>query len=803
MRTKALMMTTTLALLGVARASAQPATDLFPVEPGVNTERGFAVALDGDLLAVGAPLDDENGRDAGAVYVFRWESSSWEQEAKLTGDDVPGAGPALRFGSAVALRGGILAVGALGEGAVYVFEETEFGWIRQAKLTDPAGNGAGTFGRAVAVDGGRLAVAAVNPHGRAAGAVYLYAGAPWTAPPQRFRSAQARERFGQALSLAGDLLVVGAPGHSRGAESYAGAAHVFRLGGGAPVKIARLTADDGRDGDQLGAAVATDGTTVVLGAPTADGERSNSGAAYVSTCEAATCTAPDRLTGAEPAADAMLGFSVAVDEDLLVAGAHGFARPGEPGGLRVFRGAGASWTEEAVPAVPRPGNAEERDLVGFAVALDGSRAVAAAVLGDQGGAAAGAVWSFMFDPEEGWREEAEAVARDPLLRPVDLAATARFGVSVAATEEYLVVGALREPGDPSAGAVYVYRRAGLGWRQEARLTSPVGEDAPDGFGTSVATDGTLLLVAAPFGVTSDLISGSVTIPPRAYLFSRSSRGWRPEVDFNPDSPSPGEVFGASLAVEGDVVVIGAPSPVARGGVYIAEREAGVWFHKAFLAAAVPEPGDGFGTAVALRQGVLAIGAPGTPGEIVVFSRKGEPAVVAPAPGAVYVARRQQGVWSASLRLPSPPLSTADRLGASVALGDGVLAIGAPGREDGEGSVLVYGESGPSWGLEQEVVGSTSAREFGAAVALLDDRLAVGAPGESGEDDEPGRAYLFERGDGWELVIDEGALRPTDGDQFGTAIALTDDFLTVTQPGSPAGDRVTVFTLRQDEAAEEK
>src|SRR4051812_17132764 len=92
--------------------------ELFPVLPGVDTQRGFAVAADGGWLAVGAPLEG----DGGAVHLFSWSGSRWEPETVLY-PDPPRAGA--RFGSALALRNGTLAVAALGQGAVYVFQEDD------------------------------------------------------------------------------------------------------------------------------------------------------------------------------------------------------------------------------------------------------------------------------------------------------------------------------------------------------------------------------------------------------------------------------------------------------------------------------------------------------------------------------------------------------------------------------------------------------------------------------------------------------------------------------------------------------
>src|SRR3954462_11615262 len=56
-----------------------PVTELFPAEPGIDVERGFAVAADGDWLAMGAPRDDGVEKEAGAVYLFRWSGTTWDQ----------------------------------------------------------------------------------------------------------------------------------------------------------------------------------------------------------------------------------------------------------------------------------------------------------------------------------------------------------------------------------------------------------------------------------------------------------------------------------------------------------------------------------------------------------------------------------------------------------------------------------------------------------------------------------------------------------------------------------------------------
>src|SRR5690349_4383400 len=138
----------TLTLLFLAAAalagaeSPYPVTELFPVEPTINAERGFAVAADGDWLAMGAPRDDGAGKDAGAVYLFHWSGTTWDLKAKLFADPPR---PKAELGLALAMRGGVLAASAPGEGAVYLFAQQDGLWVQTKRLTHPD-SGAGMFG---------------------------------------------------------------------------------------------------------------------------------------------------------------------------------------------------------------------------------------------------------------------------------------------------------------------------------------------------------------------------------------------------------------------------------------------------------------------------------------------------------------------------------------------------------------------------------------------------------------------------------------------------------------------------------
>ncbi len=802
-----------LALLGAmpvqSASSFADTTELFPVQPGINVERGFAVAVSGEWLAMGARLDDDaSGEDAGAVHVFRWSGTAWEQRVKLRAG-MPQT--KAQFGFSLALRGGVLAVGAPGEAAVYVFEESEGVWILRARRPD-IGPGPSGFGRTVALGDGELAVGAGDGHGRLAGAVYLYRGPSWESetvilPPQP----QEGERFGAAISLQGDVLVAGAPGYDSGPDGEnadAGAAYVFERQAGIWHQTGLLVTPDGAAGDQLGFSVATDGSEILAGAPAADGAggKSNSGALYQFVRSGAGWISAGVLSTEDAQPGDQLGFSLAVSGDLLAAGAPGSPPAEGTGDVRVFRRTGAAWLEVG-ELDPRnvPGNAEIRDLTGFAVAVDDGlveineqgeevsfgRVVFGGVIGDQGGGGAGASWSFRCLAAEACRQEAEASATFPAGEGFN----AHFGRSVALTDmsdtaALLAVGA---PEDDAfaTGAVYLYRQTEGGWRQEARLTRFSG----DGFGSSVAMAGSLLAVGAP------------DRPPKGAvdLFSRQGSSWTFETSLVPAGPDFVEAFGTSVALVDGVVAVGAPGG-HPGAVYVFEKGSEGWRQVALLTAPVEQPptngagfttrgvvaGDELGAAVSVWDGELVMGAPGSGG----------------GSGALYVSSRGPAGWSQPERLPKNP-KQGERLGAAVAVDAGTIAAGAPESFaffGGSGAVYLFEkidggwQPGPAFNADSIPGEFSIPSRLGASVALLGDRLVAGAPSPPISGSDRDRAILFERRGGiWKKVVEMDAVQPPIGDRFGTAVALSPSFLVVTSPVPVRSPRVTVFEFFAPEA----
>ncbi|HXU46461.1 MAG TPA: hypothetical protein VN783_13115 [Thermoanaerobaculia bacterium] len=273
---------------GSSWTAASPQVELTGPNAHRGDQFGQAAALSGDRIAVGAPSRTGAGSLSGAVYVFVRNGGSWALEAEIADPD---ALPLDGFGFALALDGDTLAVGAPfadapgrgNSGAVHVFTRQGSSWIRRARIADPEGRSGDELGNAVALSGGTLVAGArrADVSGLTdAGAALVFAradagGAAWTlrakltaAPPG------ADDLFGSAVAIAGSRILVGGPHHDAGGHN-AGAGFVFDSLTGPPLVLLGLPPEAGA---ALGQSVAAFGDAVALGAHLADtGGRVDSG----------------------------------------------------------------------------------------------------------------------------------------------------------------------------------------------------------------------------------------------------------------------------------------------------------------------------------------------------------------------------------------------------------------------------------------------------------------------------------------------------------------------------------------------
>ena len=141
---------------------------------------GISVSISGDYAIVGAIYDDDKGSDSGSAYIFKWNGTSWSQQQKLTASDGAAAD---QFGRSVSISGDYTIVGAKydddkgsASGSAYIFKWDSTGWVQQQKLTASDGTAGNNFGYSVSISGDYAIVGAVwdDDKGSGSGSAYIF-----------------------------------------------------------------------------------------------------------------------------------------------------------------------------------------------------------------------------------------------------------------------------------------------------------------------------------------------------------------------------------------------------------------------------------------------------------------------------------------------------------------------------------------------------------------------------------------------------------------------------------------------------
>ena len=273
-------------------------------------------------IVVGAPFDDDDGASSGTAFVFDATDPS-ASPTKITAGTNGGQGN--QFGESTATSGDMIVVGAPGandnKGAVFVFDATNLS-AEPIMLVASDGSVSDVFGCSVAVSDNYIVVGAqyADPSGSSSGSAYVFDATDLSAPHTKIiaNDGEYNDRFGHAVSVGGNFIVVGARLEDDEGSS-AGSAYVFTADNlsATPTK---LTPSDIDSGDQFGTSVDTDGVTIVVGAPNYGNQ---SGAAFVYDASNLS-SSPTKITqdsGDPTDLDDLFGKYVSVDGDYLVVGA--------------------------------------------------------------------------------------------------------------------------------------------------------------------------------------------------------------------------------------------------------------------------------------------------------------------------------------------------------------------------------------------------------------------------------------------------------------------------------------------------
>jgi hypothetical protein len=301
------------------------------------------------------------------------------------------------------------------------------------------------------------------------------------------------DSFGYAVAIDRDTAVIGARFKSVNGNVDQGAAYVFVRAGDVWTQQAELTAPDGAGGDRFGWSVAVSGDTALIGAfdHTVNGNKFQ-GAAYVFVRSGPGWTEQTELTAADGVGDDNFGNAVALDGDTGVVLAPTKQVRGAiiEGAAYVFVRAGTTWRQQAeLTAQNVVGSSFDTGATG-ALAISGDTVVVGALAADVDPSQHRGVVFVYARSGTTWSQQAEIAS------PVGLENNG-FGRTVAVSGDTALVGAdvAAVNGNNTQGAAYVYVRSGTTWSQQAELTAADGT-AFAAFGTSLALDGDTAVVDA-------------------------------------------------------------------------------------------------------------------------------------------------------------------------------------------------------------------------------------------------------------------------------------------------------------------
>lgn len=360
---------------------------------------------------------------------------------------------------------------------------------------------------------------------------------------------------------------------------------------------------------------------------------------------------------------------------------------------------------------------EQFNGMGTAVAISGTTAVVGAPYG--GASATGTAHVYVLNGAT-WESQAT-------LTPSTPGSFDQFGLAVAIQGDTILVAATYSDQVPFGfGAVYVFERTGTVWTETAKLQANTEfANSTTYFGTSIALDGNTAVV----GDSGNSDEG------RLLVYSRVNGAWdvANPVTIESVNPADGSHFGASAAIQGDIIATGAPtdtvlnSPI--GSVQIFKRINGAWTaFGALITNELPANG-GFGARVVIENALIIVGAPSQNNN----------------KGAVYVFHQNDnGAWSSlpefwTKLLPANPHAD-DYFGSALSISNAVVLVGAAGRSNGRGAVYGYSDlTGTSNGKKNLASDGIAGDGFGWSVAIEESRAVVGAPIK----DVAGVAYAYD------------------------------------------------------------
>jgi hypothetical protein len=298
-----------------------------------------------------------------------------------------------------------------------------------------------------------------------------------------------------------------------------------------------------------------------------------------------------------------------------------------------------SWTQTAKLTAD---DGASDDRFGYSVDIFGDTIIVGAAWHNNTGAA------YIYSRQDGgnWTQAAKITASDG-------AEGNKFGYTVAASEDLVVVGNFK-----SSGAVYIFEKdVGSGdWKETRKLLTHKNP-------RSLSISGNDLAVGS-------MNSQSVIV----YKRNETDGSWAQTMTLTSPIGSTSDLFGNSVSVDGDVMIVGEHfSKVKKGVVYVYEKNQTTWELTANLTADDGSNGDYFGSIVAVSNGTIVVGALGYASYYT---------------GSAYTFQKHAGNWKQMNKITTDNGQIDSDLGWNLDIDEDIVAFGAYGDDGRIGSVYL-------------------------------------------------------------------------------------------------------------------
>ncbi len=787
-----------------AATSSTHAIDSPSTAPQRGADHGSAVAKNDNYLAVAAPdtrLPDAVA--AGVVNIYNAATGEWLWSLKPTV-----LGEQQNFGTSVALSGSRVVVGSVGAGPgrAYVFDLAGASpTVPMLILDSPTPVHGRQFGHSVAVSGDWIVVGDPMEFngGISVGRVYVFnLNEPDPTMPFHVLASSipgSYHQFGAALSMSGSRLAVSEPGVVIGLAQ--GRVGIYDLDGPTPTQSIRtivcpefLGFPDGTNMDieGFGETLSLSGDFIAIGAP--NSVRYDSGGhrvgGLVRIYSISTGTATASIPGLSHPESSYLGQAVALDGQRLVIG-DSYEGGSDQSVAHVYDLAAATPNQPVLTLDDQSSGTDDR--FGAAVAVRGTRVL---VGNPENGLDSG---GFQESQKPGSAKLYDLASPSPEVPQASLINPLpgwghHYGSSVALVGRRIVVGA---PEDDmvgrSTGSVYIHNLDSASPQvPELQLHNP-SPHIGDGFGMSVAAEGTRIVVGAPRDGTTAAGGG------RVYVYDRASpTPTVPVLIIENPGPAENEAFGRSVAISGSRIVVATRHLFDLPGseaVYVYDLNSASPALPVLTLDKPPQGSVRFGSALALAGSRLIVG-------------DSLGMTFGSANGLCFV-YDLDGAFPAvpTLTISNPVFGYAYHFGAALSLSGNRVAVGAPRAFSGSsaqaGEVFVFDLASltPATPVFRMPNPSPALYDyFGTALGLVGDRLIVGGGGEGSADDGLAISYLFDLGGATPqspaAVLSKP--RPDEAGQFGSVIAASGDLTVIAAPieKTRADDRGAIYLFQE-------